>query len=123
METQVGGNTLIIRKQGTQEENIQLDYNAVKEASVILKAINHKLRQAIIKMLEEHERMTVTEIFVKLRLEQSVTSQHLSILRKAGVIKFKRDGKFIIYSLNHERIAAIAKFVNNLLEGHVPATK
>ena len=46
--------------------------------------------------------MTVTDIYVKLRLEQSVASQHLAILRKAGVVQTERDGKFIFYSLGYQ---------------------
>lgn len=97
------------------KEPVKLDYIAVKKASMVLRAINHKLRQQIIKMLEEHKKMTVTEIYVKLRLEQSVASQHLAILRRAGVVITERDGKFIYYALNSKRIAEIIKFVGNLV--------
>ena len=67
-------------------------------------------------MLEENKKLTVTEIYVKLRLEQSVVSQHLAILRRAGVVKTTRDGKFIYYSLNKERIAEIADLVEELAD-------
>jgi DNA-binding transcriptional ArsR family regulator len=60
-------------------------------------------------------RMTVTEIYVKLRLEQSVASQHLAILRKAGFVKTDRDGKFIYYSVNAERLDELNKFVKDLV--------
>ncbi len=69
-----------------------------------LRAINHKLRQQIVKLLEENKRMNVTDIYVKLRLEQSVASQHLAILRRANIVITERDGKFIHYALNHSRI-------------------
>ena len=59
--------------------------------------------------------MTVTEIYVKLRLEQSVASQHLAILRKAGFVKTERDGKFIYYSVNTERLEELNKFVKDLV--------
>jgi DNA-binding transcriptional ArsR family regulator len=58
--------------------------------------------------------MTVTEIYVRLRLEQSVASQHLAILRRAGIVKTERDGKFIYYTVNHNRIEDINKFVLEL---------
>jgi DNA-binding transcriptional ArsR family regulator len=108
-------NTLIIRKDETTNEQIKLDYLAVKSAAMTLRAINHKLRQQIIKLLEESKRMNVTDIYVKLRLEQSVASQHLAILRRANVVITERDGKFIHYTLNHARIAAVAKFVQELV--------
>lgn len=118
METTVAANTLLIRKDETDNEAIKLDYVAVKNAAMTLRAINHKLRQQIVKLLEENKRMNVTDIYVKLRLEQSVASQHLAILRRAGIVETIRDGKFIHYSLNHARIANVAKFVNDLVFGN-----
>jgi DNA-binding transcriptional ArsR family regulator len=96
-------------------ENIKLDYVAVKTAAMTLRAINHKLRQQIVRLLEEHKRMNVTDIYVKLRLEQSVASQHLAILRRANIVITQREGKFIHYSLNYKRIADIAQFVSELV--------
>lgn len=111
----MSANTLVIRKDESSNEQIKLDYVAVKSAAMTLRAINHKLRQQIVKLLEENKRMNVTDIYVKLRLEQSVASQHLAILRRANIVITERDGKFIHYSLNHQRIAAIAKFVSDLV--------
>src|SRR5882757_4153745 len=115
METTVSANTLVIRKNEGSSEHIKLDYVAVKTAAMTLRAINHKLRQQIVRLLEEHKRMNVTDIYVKLRLEQSVASQHLAILRRANIVITQREGKFIHYALNHARIAAVAKFVNELV--------
>jgi DNA-binding transcriptional ArsR family regulator len=81
-----------------------------------LRAINHPLRKQIMTMLEETPKLTVTEIFIKLRLEQSVASQHLAILRKAGVLATERDGKFIYYKLNEDRIKEISTIVNDLAQ-------
>jgi DNA-binding transcriptional ArsR family regulator len=77
--------------------------------------MNHKLRQQMIKLLDENGRLTVTELYIKLRLEQSVASQHLAILRRAGVVITKRDGKFIYYAINYPRVAEINQFVENLI--------
>jgi DNA-binding transcriptional ArsR family regulator len=121
METTVSANTLVIRKSEGSNEHIKLDYVAVKNAAMTLRAINHKLRQQIVKLLEENKRMNVTDIYVKLRLEQSVASQHLAILRRANIVMTERDGKFIHYALNHARIAAVAKFVNELVHSEESA--
>lgn len=94
---------------------IKIDFLLVKKSSLILRALNHKLRQNILKLLEEQGKLTVTEIYVQLRLEQSVASQHLAILRCTGIVKTERDGKFIYYLLNHSRIAEIGKCVVELL--------
>ncbi len=95
--------------------SIKLDFLHLKKASLVLRSLNHKLRQQMIKLLDESDRMTVTEIYVKLRLEQSVASQHLAILRRAGIVITKRDGKFIYYAVNYERIAEVNQFVEDLV--------
>lgn len=95
--------------------SVNVDLYNLKKAAMVLRAINHKLRQQILKLIDESGRMTVTEIYVKLRLEQSVASQHLAILRKAGFVKTERDGKFIYYSVNTERLEELNRFVKDLV--------
>src|SRR5687768_17250837 len=107
--------SLTLTNQSESGNFLKVDLMNVKKAALILRAVNHKLRQQILKLIDEHGRMTVTEIYVKLRLEQSVASQHLAILRKAGFVKTDRDGKFIYYSVNHERLEELNRFVDQLL--------
>ena len=94
---------------------LKLDLLNVKKAALILRAINHKLRQQILKLIDEQGKITVTEIYVKLRLEQSVASQHLAILRKAGFVKTEREGKYIYYTINTSRLEDLNKFTDSLL--------
>ena len=94
---------------------LQIDYYNIKKASLVLRSLNHKLRQQIIRIIAEDKKMTVTEIYVKLRLEQSVASQHLAILRKAGIVITQREGKFVYYSINISRVEAIHSFVKSLV--------
>jgi DNA-binding transcriptional ArsR family regulator len=82
---------------------------------MILRALNHKLRQQIVRLIDEHQKMTVTEIYVKLRLEQSVASQHLAILRRAGIVVTTREGKFIFYTVDYNRLEQINQFVEQLV--------
>lgn len=105
-------NDIVSLKNG--EKELQLDYDELRKAVLVLRAINHKLRQKIIDLLEEHGSMTVTEIYVKLRVEQSVASQHLAILRRAGALVTEREGKYIYYSVDVERINQISKLVEDL---------
>jgi DNA-binding transcriptional ArsR family regulator len=107
---------LTLNNETENSEGLKVDLLNVKKASLILRAINHKLRQQILKLIDESGRITVTDIYVKLRLEQSVASQHLAILRKAGFVRTERDGKFIYYTVNHTRLEELNKFVEALLE-------
>jgi DNA-binding transcriptional ArsR family regulator len=97
------------------ETELKVDVLLLKKAALVLRAVNHKLRQQILRLVHQQEKMTVTEIYVKLRLEQSVASQHLAILRKAGFVKTVRDGKFIYYSVNNDRITEVHQFAQQLL--------
>jgi DNA-binding transcriptional ArsR family regulator len=106
-------NEAIVLKKGTQD--VQLDYAELRKAVLVLRAVNHKLRQRIISLLEEYDGMNVTDIFIKLRLEQSVASQHLAILRRAGIVYTQRNGKYIHYHLNKERMTQISRLVEELL--------
>jgi DNA-binding transcriptional ArsR family regulator len=99
----------------TTASPVNIDYHALKKAAMVLRALNHKLRQQLLKLIEEEQRITVTEIYVRLRLEQSVASQHLAILRKAGIVNTEREGKFIYYTVNYNRIDEITQFVKELV--------
>lgn len=99
---------------GKGPADIELDYAELRKAVLVLRAVNHKLRQSIIDLLEENERMTVTDIYIKLRLEQSVASQHLAILRRAGVVLTERQGKFIYYGIDKTRLSQISRLVEEL---------
>jgi len=94
---------------------VRLDLLQLKKSAILLRAINHKLRQDILQWINEKGRVTVTELYIQLRLEQSVASQHLAVLRKAGFVKTTREGKYIYYSVNIERMRAVAGFMEALL--------
>jgi DNA-binding transcriptional ArsR family regulator len=87
----------------------------VKKAAAVIRAINHPLRQSMIRLLEEQRRMTVTELYNRLNLEQSVASQHLAILREARVVITSRNGKFIHYSVSEKRLRDLNAFVEQII--------
>lgn len=104
-----------LQKESTTTNPIKLNYNEVKKSALVLRAINHKLRQRIMELVAEQPNITVTEIYVQLRLEQSVASQHLAILRKAGILRTNRNGKFINYSVDNDRIDQLNDIVKTIL--------
>ena len=88
----------------------QLVYNQdLKTASNLLRACTHPLRLKLISFIDENKNINVNRIYPALKLEQSVTSQHLKILRDAKVVITKREGKYIFYSLNYEFLGQIAE--------------
>jgi DNA-binding transcriptional ArsR family regulator len=107
--------SMIFSDTETKGNSIKVDFIHTKKAAMILRALNHKLRQQILKLIDEQKKITVTEIYIKLRLEQSVASQHLAILRRAGIVITQREGKFIYYILNFPRLKEVYSFVEDLV--------
>ena len=98
----------------TANEHDTINSVALENATATLRAINHKVRQKIVKHIVDNDRIQVTHIYSKLRLSQSITSQHLAILREAKIVKTERVGRVIFYSLNNCKIPHVAKFVENI---------
>jgi DNA-binding transcriptional ArsR family regulator len=107
---------MIMEKTISAKDELKIDAIQLKKAALVFRAINHKLRQQILKFINQNGKITVTQIYVKLRLEQSVASQHLAILRKAGFVITERDGKFIYYSVDHNRLAEVHRIAQELLK-------
>jgi DNA-binding transcriptional ArsR family regulator len=103
-----------IGKNGNSKHSLKMDFTALKRAASVLRALNHKLRQQMLMLMSENGRLTVTQIYIRLRIEQSVASQHLAILRAAGVVKTERDGKFIYYTVNAARLDELASIVEQV---------
>lgn len=89
----------------------QLDQEKLTTAAELLRAIAHPLRMSILAFIDKNKSINVNKIYNTLKLEQSITSQHLRILRNVDLVKAERDGKFIHYSINYEKI----RYVNNCI--------
>lgn len=85
----------------------KVDLVALKKAALVLRSLNNGLRQKILGLIDQNKKMTVTEIYKTLDIEQSIASQQLGIMRKEGIVSTDRKGKFIFYSVNYSRIEEI----------------
>jgi ArsR family transcriptional regulator len=68
------------------------------------KAIADETRQKIMNLVCCNS-LSVSEIVEKLDVSQPTVSHHLAILREAGLVDMREDGKQTFYSLNQERVA------------------
>jgi len=71
----------------------------MEELTVIFKALSDETRLRIIKLLEQGE-LCVCDITAALDMVQPKVSFHLSTLKEAGLIKDRKQGKWIHYSIN-----------------------
>ena len=72
-----------------------------------LKALGHPVRLAIVRALAERSRCCCSDVCSGLPLAQSTVSQHLKVLRDAGLVSFQRDGVRSSYVLNAAAFAAL----------------
>ncbi|MBI2271253.1 MAG: winged helix-turn-helix transcriptional regulator [Bacteroidetes bacterium] len=76
----------------------------LREQADLFKSLAHPSRIGIIKLLLSSERgkMAVKEIYEKMRLEQSIASRHLGIMKNVGFLHKETKGKNSYYSLRME---------------------
>jgi len=89
----------------------------LKGAKMKIRALNHPLRQKMLAAIKGNgNKMKVTDIYGKLRLVQSVASQHLAILRRQGLVKTKRQSRIIWYSVNDAEINRLIKICSKMVK-------
>lgn len=91
---------------------------AARPASELLKALANENRLRILCELLEGERC-VNELERVVGLSQSALSQHLARLRRDEVVKTRRDGKTICYSLNGKETAIVLETLYRLFSDDV----
>ncbi|WP_430789646.1 ArsR/SmtB family transcription factor [Virgibacillus flavescens] len=91
----------------------------IEKAALTLKLLGDKTRLTMVGLLKDNE-CCVCEFVEVFDMSQPSISQHLRKLRDAGIVKEKRRGQWIFYSLNKESVSF--PMVMTLLE-HIPDQK
>ena len=94
-------------------EDMERMMRNAQDAANFLKAISHEGRLMILCHLATGEK-AVTELEDLLSARQAAVSQQLSRLRLEGLVKPRRDGKAIYYSLTDDRPKQIMEVVYDL---------
>lgn len=84
-------------------------------SSDLLRALAHPLRLQILEFIDKNKAINVNKIYNTLKLEQSITSQHLRILRAVGLVNTVREGKFIHYEVDYDKVDLAMKAVGSFL--------
>ena len=88
--------------------------NIFSQHAELLKALAHPRRLEIISLLRDQE-LPVSSIHSMLDLPQANISQHLMILRDAGVVTTRRDGKQIYYSISDNKFIKASDLLREVL--------
>ena len=83
-----------------------LEDEQLQRAAETLRVVSHPARLRIVEILVAGER-SVTEIQDTLGITQSQTSQHLSNMRVRGVLKCRKDGNMVYYSIANPDVVKV----------------
>jgi ArsR family transcriptional regulator len=88
------------------KEAILRSNDVLEELAELYKVFGDSTRVKILTALTQSE-MCVSEISEFLEITQSAVSHQLRVLKTSGLVKIKRSGKNIYYSLADEHVGAI----------------
>ena len=83
------------------DKNLSLENSKAK--SKVFKALADAIRLRILGLLSSRE-MCVCEVMIALDLTQSNASYHLKILENVGLVKDRKDGKWVFYSIANSEL-------------------
>ena len=86
------------------------------EFAVLAKALGHPVRVRILRLLLSREDCYCGQIVDELPLAQATVSQHLKVLKDAGLIKGETDGPRTCYCASLERLAEFESLVGGLID-------
>jgi ArsR family transcriptional regulator len=87
-----------------------IEWEKVERAAEILKSVAHPMRLRIVELLQNGE-MAVGEIQKALGRSQSLTSQQLSRMKAKGILKARKNGKSVYYSIERPEVIQVIKCV------------
>lgn len=91
---------------------------AVQASPVVakFKALADPFRFEVVDLLQQQE-MCVCDLCDRMQIAQSKLSFHLKILREAGLISARQEGRWIYYSLNRPEFAELGSYLTPLSQG------
>lgn len=87
---------------------------ADEELAILAKALGHPARIQIVRLLACRTTCVCGDIVDELPLSQSTVSQHLKVLKEAGIIRGEIDGPRVCYCLNPRTLRRLKALVGSL---------
>jgi ArsR family transcriptional regulator len=87
---------------------------ADEELALLAKAVGHPTRVQILRLLVRRESCICGDIVDELPLAQSTVSQHLKVLKEAGLIRGEIDGPRIAYCIEPRTLRRLKALVGGL---------
>ena len=92
-----------------------MDHDTAEHVADVLKAVAHPTRLKIVELLVPGE-MSVGDIVAGIGEKQSITSQHLNMMKDKGVLGRRRDGAKVYYQIENKNVIKLLNCVYNHCE-------
>ncbi|MEO0468182.1 MAG: metalloregulator ArsR/SmtB family transcription factor [Bacteroidota bacterium] len=87
-----------------EQTKFRSDPAKLKRVARLMKTMSHQSRLAIVELLLEKKRLSVTDIYQEIGISQSNASQHLKALEMVEILTSEREGKQIFYRIQNPHI-------------------
>ena len=98
-----------------ERTKVTFNNERLKTSVEILRALAHPLRLKILEYIDTKGTINVNKIYKSLGIEQSITSQHLRIMRLAGILQARREGKFVYYTIDYPTVSKAEVAIENFM--------
>lgn len=95
----------------------ETDHRAMEELAILCKALGNPARIKILRHLFEQDRCICGGIVKVMPLAQSTVSQHLKILKEAGLVQGTVEGPAVCYCVDKNRLASVGRTLAAIFTG------
>lgn len=95
--------------------NLKVDVQGIKKVALLVRALNHPVRQRMLKMMARRESIAVTTLHLKLNLSQGEVSMHLAVLRRVKLVSARPDGKHRLYAVNRYYLQLLSRSIEKFI--------
>jgi ArsR family transcriptional regulator len=83
----------------------------------VCKTLSHAKRLEILSILRDDE-LSVSDIVKKMKISKANVSQHLAVMRNAGILDTRRDGVTIYYRISNSKVIKACDLMREVLIAH-----
>jgi len=87
------------------------------------RTLGHPARVRVLELLrDDGEEMTVGDLQAALGIDSSGTSQHLSTMRRQGILEARKEGTSVYYRVRDPRVFQLLESARQVIESHLEQT-
>jgi ArsR family transcriptional regulator len=106
-----------VRTEPTGQQSASRSGAAVKDLAQLFKLLADETRLRILDMLGRRKELCVRDLWQRLGQSQPAVSHHLGLLRMAGLVETRHEGKHIYYRLDQEKFAKMMEMIQHTRVG------